>query len=141
MTRFKTHKPAVDFAHPFIEFIWNEIITRKLSHAEIAKKAGAKFGICSGTEAMYALDFQLGPEFPCSTPRRLAKWKHDPNSIHARACNGRLCELLPAHFQSQRLGYDAVLTELDRVEALYNPDSGASVALQAMGLLPPNKEN
>jgi transcriptional regulator with XRE-family HTH domain len=40
MTRFKQHKPAVDYAHPFIEFIWDEINNRKLSHEDIAKAAG-----------------------------------------------------------------------------------------------------
>jgi hypothetical protein len=39
MTRFKTHKPAVDYAHPFIEFLWNEINTRKLSHTDVADAA------------------------------------------------------------------------------------------------------
>lgn len=39
MTRYKRQKAAVDFAHPFAEFVWNEINARKLSHTDVAKAA------------------------------------------------------------------------------------------------------
>lgn len=37
MTRFKSQKGAVDFAHPFAEFVWTEINRRRLSHTDVAR--------------------------------------------------------------------------------------------------------
>jgi transcriptional regulator with XRE-family HTH domain len=40
VTRFKQHKAAVHYAHPFVDLIWSEINSRKLSHTDIAKASG-----------------------------------------------------------------------------------------------------
>lgn len=40
MTRFKQHKGAVSYAHPFVDLIWHEINAQKLSHTDIGKTAG-----------------------------------------------------------------------------------------------------
>ena len=40
MTTYKRQKSAVDFAHPFAVFVWDEINARKLSHTDVAVAAG-----------------------------------------------------------------------------------------------------
>ena len=39
MTKYQHQKGAVDYAHPFVDFIWSEIKHRRLSHTDVAKEA------------------------------------------------------------------------------------------------------